>query len=177
LRAVQIDFGDVFNLQQALAKSLGDLFHLGVVGALGREHIEDRIDIAVFVIDRRANQARGQIVFDVADFLPQLIKQLRNLARRRIIFESNLHRGKGRLGVGRDLVEIRQLLQFFFDRVGDLSLHLGGGCSWPHGGDHRYLDGERRILGTSQAPVGKQACHAEHDNQEQNQGGVSHRPC
>ena len=36
LRAVEIDLGDVLDLQQALAQSLGDLLHLRVVGAVGR---------------------------------------------------------------------------------------------------------------------------------------------
>ena len=142
LRAVQVDLGDVLDLQQALAESFSDLFHLGVVGARGCEHIEDRIDIAVFVVDRRTDQARGQIVLDVADLLAQLIEQLRHLARGRVVLEGNLHRSEGWLGVSGDLVEIGQLLELFFDRVSDLRLHFGSGCSRPHGGDHHDLDCE-----------------------------------
>ena len=42
LRAVEIDLGDVLDLQQTLAEALGDLLHLGIVGVLGRQHVEDR---------------------------------------------------------------------------------------------------------------------------------------
>ena len=142
LRAVQVDLSDVLDLQQALSEPLGHLLHLGVVGALGREHIENRINVAVFIVDRQTDQSRGQVVLDVADLLAQLIEQLRHIACRRVVLESNLHRSEGWLGVSRNLVEIGQLLELFLDRVGNLRLHLGSCCSRPHGGDHNHLDGE-----------------------------------
>ena len=177
LRAVEVDLGDVLDLEQALAERLGDLLHLRVVGAVGREHVENRIDVAIFVIDRRTDQSGRQIVLDVADLLAQLIEQLRHVAGRRVVLESDLHRREGRLGVGRHLVEVGQLLKLLLDRIGDLRLHLGGGCARPHGGDDHDLDGERRIFGASQAAVGKQARHAEHHDQEQDQGGMRNGPC
>jgi hypothetical protein len=71
-----------------------------------------------------------------------LIKKLWHLARRRVVLEGNLHRGKCRLGVGRHLVEIGQLLQLLFDRIGNLRLHLGGGSPGPRGGDDHDFDRE-----------------------------------
>ena len=60
LRAVEVDFGDVLDLEKPLAKRLGDLLHLRVVGAVGREHVENRVDVAVLVIDVRADQVRPE---------------------------------------------------------------------------------------------------------------------
>ena len=111
------------------------------------------------------------------DLLAQLIEQLRHVARRRVVFERNLHRGEGRLGVGRHFVEVRQFLQLLFDRVGDLRLHFGGSRTRPHGGDDHDLDGERGIFRAAQAAIGKQASHTKHDDQEQDQGGMRDRPC
>ena len=65
LRAVEVDLGDILHLEQALAERFGDLFHLRIVGAIGGEHIEDRIDVAVFVVDGGTDQAGGQVVLDV----------------------------------------------------------------------------------------------------------------
>ena len=146
LRAVQIDLGDVLDLEQALAERLGDLLHLRIVGAVGGEHVEDRIDVAVLVIDRRPDQSGRQIVLDVADLLAQLVEQLRHVAGRRVVLERDLHRRECRLAVGRHLVEVGQLLQLLLDRIGDLRLHLGGCRARPHGGDDHDLDGERRIF-------------------------------
>ena len=157
LRAVQVHLGDVLDLEQTLAERLGDLLHLRVVGAVGCQHVENRVDVAVLVVDRRPDQAGRQIVLDVADFLAQLIEQLRHVAGRRVVLEGDLHRRECRLVVGGHLVEVRQLLKLLLDRVGDLGLHLGGRRARPDGGDDHELDGERGIFGAAQASIGKQA--------------------
>ena len=156
LGPVQVDLGDVLHLEQPLAERLGDLLHLRVVAALRRQHVEDRVDVAVLVVDRRADQAGRQIVLDVADLLAELVEQLRHVARRRVVLERHLHRGERRLGIGRHLVEIGQLLQLLLDRIGHLGLHVAGGRARPHRADDHDLDGEGRILGASEAAIGQQ---------------------
>src|SRR4029077_12971455 len=46
----------------------------------------------------------------------------------------------------------------------------------PDSRDDHDLDGERRILGAPQTPVGKHARDADHHNQEQHQSRMSDRP-
>src|SRR5262249_31887797 len=91
---------------------------------------------------------------------------------------------RGELGVGKfdeDFFVLRAVQIDFRDvldlQQSDLRLHLGGGCSRPHGSDNHDFDGERRILSASQAAIGQQASHTEHSDQEQDQGGMSDRPC
>jgi hypothetical protein len=78
--------------------------------------------------------------------------------------------------VGRHLVEVGKLLKLLLDRIGDLCLHLGGRRPWPHRGDDHELDGKRGIFRASQASIGKQACHAEHDDQEEYQRRMRNGP-
>ena len=177
LRAVEVYFGDVLDLEQTLAERLGDLLHLRVVGAVGREHVENRIDVAILVIDRRPDQSGRKIVLDVADLLAQLIEQLRHVAGRRVVLESDLHRRECRLVVGRHLVEVGKLLKLLLDRIGDLRLHLGGRRARPHGGDDHDLDGERRIFRASQACDRKTGPPRRASRSGRASGGMRNGPC
>jgi hypothetical protein len=177
LRAVKVHLGDVLDLEQTLPERLGDFLHLRVIGAVGREHVKNRVDVAVLVVDRRPDQAGRKIILDVADFLAQLIEQLRHVTGWRVVLESDLHRRECRLVVGGHLVEVRQLLKLLLDRIGDLRLHLGGRCARPDGGDDHELDSEWRIFGASQASIGEQAGDTEHHDQEQHQSRMRNGPC
>ena len=105
LDAVEVDLGDVGDLEQLLAHGLGDLLQLRVVGAVAGQRIEDRIDVAVFVVDVGADEAGRQVGADVVELLAQLVEELRHLARRRVVLELDLHGREGRLGVGLTLLK------------------------------------------------------------------------
>ena len=83
LGAVEIDLGDAGHLQQPLAHAFGGLLQLRVVGAVAGHHVEDGIDVAEFVVDDRAEQARGQLALHVGELLAQQIEQIRHVLRRR----------------------------------------------------------------------------------------------
>ena len=68
-------------LQEPLAQRLGDLLELRVVGAVAGQHVEDGIDVAVLVVDVRADQVAGQLAPEVVELLAQLVEELRHLAR------------------------------------------------------------------------------------------------
>ena len=142
LRAVQIDLGDVLRLQKALAQAFGHFLELGIVRALARQHVENRIDVAVFVVDVRTDQVRRKIVPDVTELLAELIEKLRHFLRRRVVLEGQGHRGERRLGVGLHLLEVRQFLKLLLDRIGDLLLHFLGRRAGPHRVDDDHLDGK-----------------------------------
>ena len=118
LHAVEVDLGDARHLQEPLAQPLGDLLQLRVVGAVAGQHVEDRIDVAVFVVDVRADEVAGQLAADVVELLAQLVEELRHLPGRRVVAEADIHRREAGLGVGDDLVEPGQLLQLLLDPVG-----------------------------------------------------------
>ncbi len=118
----------------------------------------------------------GQVGADVAELLAQLVEELRHFAGRRVVLEFDLHRREGRLGVGRDLVEVGQLLQLLLDRVRDLILHFLRGGARPDRGDDRDLDGEVRILGAPELEVGEGACRRQHQDHEQHQRRVLDGP-
>ena len=90
-----------------------------------REHVERRIDVAVFVVEVGADDAGGQVAADVADLLAHLVPELLHLGGRRRVGEKDLDEGNARLRIAFDAVEVRQLLQLLLDLVGDLRLHLG----------------------------------------------------
>ena len=166
LHTVEIDLGHVLHLEQLLAHGLGHALELRKVGAVGGQRVEDGVDIAVFVIDVGADHLRGQVGADIAQLLAQLVEELRHFARRRVVLELDLHRREGWLGVGRDFVEIGQLLQLLLDRVRNLILHFLRRGAGPDRGDDSDLDGEVRILGAPELEVGEGACRRQHQDHE-----------
>ena len=176
LGAVEVDLGDARHLQQPLAHAFGGLLQLRVVGAVAGHHVEDGIDVAEFVVDDRAEQARRQLALHVGELLAQQIEQIRHVLGRRRILERDLHRGEGRLRIGLHLLEIGQFLQLLLDRIGDLRLHFRRGRARPDRRDVHHLDGEERILGAAEPLIGEEAGDAERDDQEQDQRGMADRP-
>jgi hypothetical protein len=101
---------------QPLAHASAAFLQLRVIGAVAGHRVEDRIDVAEFVVDDRAEQAGRQLALHVGELLAQQIKQIRHVLGRRRILERDLHRGEARLGIGLHLVEIGQFLQLLLDR-------------------------------------------------------------
>ena len=124
LGAVEVDFLHPGHPQQPLTKAFRGLLQLGVIGAVAGHHIKDRVDVAEFVIDDRAKDARWQLPLHIVQLLAQEVEQVRHVLRRRVVPERDLHRRERRLGIGLHLLEERQFLQFLLDGIGDLGLHF-----------------------------------------------------
>ena len=60
---------DIRHAQQTLADILGACLELGEAQAISRQHVDDGIDVSVFVVDVGADDAGRQIAPDVADLL------------------------------------------------------------------------------------------------------------
>jgi hypothetical protein len=176
LGAVEIDLGHARHLQEPLAHAFGGLLQLRIVGAVAGHHVEDRIDVAEFIVDHGAEQARRQLALHVGQFLAQQVKQIRHVFRRGRIAERDLHRRERGLGIGLHFLEVGQFLQLLLDGIGDLGLHLLGGGARPDRRDVHHLDRKERILGAAEPLVREEAGGAERDHQEQNQGRMAHRP-
>ena len=176
LHAVEVDLDDVRNLQRLLAQRVGDLLQLRVVRAVAGQHVEDRIDVAVFVVDDRADHALRQLALHVDELLAGQIEQVRHVLRRRRILEEDLHRREAGLAVGLHALEIRQLLQLLFHRLGDLALHLLRGRAGPEDRDDGKLDGEGRIFRAAEPLIGEQAGERQRDDEKQHQRLMMNRP-
>ena len=69
LHAVEIDLGDARHLEKLLPQRLRDALQLRIVGAIAGQHVEDEIDVAVFVVDVRADEVGGQLGRRSSSFL------------------------------------------------------------------------------------------------------------
>jgi hypothetical protein len=131
LLADDVDLVDVGNAQEPLANVLGARLERGQTEAVRAQHVDRGIDIAIFVIEVRPDDAGRQVAFDVADLLADLIPQLLHHGRRRPVDQVDLNEGDAGLGIAFDAVEIGKRLQLLLDHVGDLRLHFGGGRAGP----------------------------------------------
>ena len=169
LRAVDRDFGHVGHFQEPLARRLGHELHLRIVGALGPDGVEQRIDVPVLVVDARSEDAVRKVGLDVRHLPPDEVEQPGHLAGWRAVAEFHLRQDQSRLREGLDRVEPGQLLQLLLDPVGNLELHLLCGGARPRGSDDRGLDRERGILVATEIDVSHRTGAAQHQDQEQDQ--------
>ncbi len=174
--ADDVDLVDVGHPQQALADVLGLGFQLGERETVGAQHIERRVDVAVFVVEVRAGDAGRQVAPDVAHLLANLVPQLLDLGGRGLVGEKDPDEGDARLGIAFDPVEKRQLLELLLDLVGDLRLHLGRGRARPGDVHDHRLDREGRVFGAAQVEVGIEARCTDDEDHEQDKRLVRDRP-
>src|SRR5229473_2098191 len=159
-----------------LPNILGARLELREAQAVGGQHIDCRIDVAVLVVEARADDAGRQIAFDVADLLADLVPEVLHLGGWRLVDEVNLDEGNARLRIAFDAIEVWELLQLLLDLVGDLGLHLGRGGAGPCDADDHGLDREGGVFGTPKAEVRIDPCRAENEDHEQNKRPMRDRP-
>jgi len=176
LVADEVHLVDVRHPQQALANVFGARLEVGKAEAIRREHVDHRIDVAILVVEVRADDAGRQIAPDIADLLAHLVPQVLDLGRRRAVDEDDLNERHARLGVGFDTIEPRQFLELLLDLVGDLRLHFGCRRARPGDVHDHVLDGEGGILAAAEIEVGVSAGRAEDQDHEQHQRAVRDRP-
>ena len=178
LRALadDIDLVDVGNAQQGLADVLGARLELGEAQAVRRQHVDDGIDVAVFVVEIGADDAGRQIAPDVADLLAHLVPKVLDLGGRSSVREKDLDEGNARLRIALHAVEVWQVLQLLLDLVGDLRLHFRSRRAGPGDVHDHRLDREGRILGTAEVEVGVGPGRAEQQDHEQDERLMRDRP-
>ena len=174
--ADDIHLVDVGNAQQGLADVLCPRLEIGEAQAVRRQHIDDGIDVTVFVVEIGADDAGGQIAPDVAHLFAHLVPKVLHLGGRSFIREKDLDEGNARLRIALHAVEIRQVLQLLFDLVGDLRLHFRSRGTWPGDVHDHRLDGEGGVLGTAEVEVGVGPGRAEQQDHEQDERLMRDRP-
>src|SRR5262249_44021461 len=104
--ADDVDLVHVWHPQQALADVLSAVLERGETQAVGRQHVERRIDIAEFIVEIRTSDAGGKLVLDIADLFSDLIPEVLHFSRRGRIRQDYLKEGTARLRIGLDTVEV-----------------------------------------------------------------------
>ena len=140
------------------------------------EHVDSRVDIAVFVIDGRADKARGQFPPDVVEFFTYLIPSVGDIFTSHGVLDLHKCHHPIRDAVGQQKVELWSLSQFVLDFSSYIPLHFVGGSSGPYCSDNHRLDRKRRIFGASHAQISDQASDAASDHQKSDKGLVGHSP-
>jgi hypothetical protein len=174
--ADDVDFVDVRHAQQALADVLGAGLEVGEAHAVGGEHVERGIDVAVLVVEVRAGDAGRELALDVADLLADLVPEFLHLGWRGLVAERDADERAAGLRVALDAVEVRQLLQLLLDLVDGLRLQLRCRRSGPADMHDHGLDREVRILGAAEIEIGVDAGGAEQDDHEQDERPMRDRP-
>ena len=174
--ADDIDLGDTLRAQETLAHYLGIVLELSDGNVRARQHVDGGIDVAVLVVEERALYALRQRRAAVVELLPHLVPGVIDVLLPRPVLELHLDDADAGPRIGPDEVEELELLQPFFELVGDLVLHLLSGGTGPCCRDDHGLDGERGVLGAAEIEVAHDPRHGEHDDEEQDHCGMRDRP-
>ncbi|MNO86915.1 hypothetical protein D3C76_783300 [compost metagenome] len=166
-REIQIEhfvlLADHFDLAQARhtadigARLLDVVAQLAQRQAIGGKGVDRTEHVAELVVERRALDALGKRVANVADLLAHLVPDFRNVLGLGGVAQVHVDRGFAGTGVAFHVVEGIKLFEFFLDTVGDLLEGFFLVRTRPAGLDHHGLDGERRVFLASQVEVRKHA--------------------
>ena len=159
-----------------LAHLVGNDFDLSVIEAVRLQRVNDAVDIAKVVIEKRALNTAGQSRPDVADLLAHRVPDIGHFTRLGIVLELHDDLRLARLGVAADLVGVRHLLQTAFELGGDLLGHLLRGGTRPHRAHHHGPEGEWRVFVLTQLKIGEATHHHQHNHQVARQRAVVQCP-
>jgi hypothetical protein len=104
--ADDVDLVDVRDTQQPLTDVLGAGLEIGEAHAVGGEHVECGIDVAVLVVEVGAGDAGRELALDVTDLLADLVPELLHLGGRGLVAERDADERAAGLRVALDAVEV-----------------------------------------------------------------------
>ncbi|MCY1405577.1 hypothetical protein D9M71_208210 [compost metagenome] len=154
------------HVQQPLAQHLRVAHQPALRFAPGLEREQGEGDVGILVVDHRADHAGRQRLRLVADLLARLVELLRHFCRWSGVKQAQRREGQARSGVGFAAVVPAQLLQAFFDLLGDLVLHLLRRSARPRRDDRQLLDRKRRVFRTPQLEKRQDPCDTDQEDQE-----------
>jgi hypothetical protein len=134
---------------------------LAVREAIGGKSIDDTEDVAELVVEGGPDDALRQRAFDVGDLLAYLIPDVRYRLLRGRIQNIDVNRGRTRLGIALQVIEIWRFLQLLFDPIGDLQHRVVDRRPRPGGLHNHRLDREGRVFLAAELPVRKNPGHDE----------------
>src|SRR5687768_12328490 len=131
------------------------------------QRIERESDVAVLVIDERADNAARQPRRFVLDLLSGLVEFGLDLGRGRLVAQDEHGEREPRARERFAAIVPAQLLQTLFERLGDLVLHFLSGGAGPDRHHGHLLDGEGRVFGAPEVEIGEDAGNADGDEEKQ----------
>ena len=173
---IQVDLLDHRHLQQAPLDVLGDVRELGVRDAVGLDRVEQRGDVAILVVEDRADHAVGQLQLDVAELLARLVPGFALVFVRGAALDGDGHAAIALARVGLDLLEVIELLELLLHAVEHLVLDLLGRSARPHDEGRHRRHGEVRVLELAQLGEAVPAADGDRQDDEQHHGAVAERP-
>ncbi|CCJ85390.1 hypothetical protein BN133_1767 [Cronobacter dublinensis 582] len=161
--AQQRDFADILYGHERAAHGLHAVAQLAGRKALGGKAVNRAVSVVKLVVHggplRALRQRRGDILHFGAQFVPDG----GHLLRRRVVAQVDVNHRTPGAGLALDVVQPRQLLEFFLQHI---RYQMGGirhRRARPQGRYHRRFDGERRIFIARQLFI---AQHAGRHNQQ-----------
>jgi len=167
LLAEDIDLLHPRQIEETLAQLFSHLHLLAMGQVFGLQGVQRKVHIGIFIVEKRSDHSLGQPRRFIAELFAGLVEQVLNLAGAGGFEERHAHRHKTWLGDGLDAVVVIQLLQAFFQAVGDLLLHFLGSGAGPGGRDGHHLDGEGWVFGSPQFAERENAGGKDRNDQEQ----------
>ena len=175
LFADQFDFAHIVDGHHHAAYLFGLLAQFFIRITIAGDGIDRTVDVIEAVVIIRAVDAFRQVplhVFrQIADFMPRAA----DTVARRLVVEIDVDDRLAGPGITLDIVQVRRILQFLFDLIRNLFLHLFCRSSGPGDGNDHGPHRIRRVFHTSQFHVGKDAGNGDEDDEVPDEDAVMNR--
>ena len=176
LLAVDVNLLDHRHLEQAALDVLRNVGEFPLTDAVALDGVQQPGDIAVFVVEDRADDAVGKLEFDVAELLACLVPRFLLIRFRRTTHHRDCHRAVALARIRLDLLEVVELLELLLHPVEQLVLDLLRGRSRPVDDRRHRRHGEVGVFELTEFCETQHAADADHEDQEQHDGAVAQRP-
>ena len=176
LLAVDVDLLHHRHLEQAPLDVFGDVGQLPLTDAVALHGIEQPRDIAVLVVEDRADDAFGQLELDVAELLARLVPRLALVRMRRAARHRDGHAAVALARIRLDLLEVVELLELLLHAVEHLVLDLLRGRAGPDHDRRHRRHGEVRVFELAELREAEHAADGDREDQEEHDGAVVQRP-
>ena len=176
LRPENVDLADSGHGQHLGADVLDLIAELPLAQPIAREGINVPEHVAEAIVEAWADHPLREIALDVGNHVADPHPGRLHVDRLGGVAQIDEHGGLARDGDALRVVERLQFFELLLDPVSDLARHLLGRGAWPLRLDHHGLDGEVRVLLTSELKIGKQAGHHEGDHEIPDERAVPERP-
>ena len=144
--ADQFDFAHIVDGHHHAAYLFGLLAQFFIRITIAGDGIDRTVDVIEAVVIIRAVDAFRQVLLHVfrqiADFMPRAA----DTVARRLVVEIDVDDRLAGPGITLDIVQVRRILQFLFDLIRNLFLHLFGRGIGPGDGDDHSPHGIRRVF-------------------------------
>lgn len=144
--ASDVDPLDPLHVEQFAPQELGVAIHLRIVVTVGRQAVEDAVDIHHVVDDNRVVAPLGQARRGIIDLAAQQVEMLFQVAVQHRHLELDGQHRRAVAALALDLLDVGQRPQFILHHLRHLELHLVGAGPRVGDHDHRLLDRHGRIL-------------------------------